>query len=63
LDGGFVGFVAPEGDVSYTLTYVTPELKNGQILAIVGLGLFAAYQIGYFCFARRHKKRAQPSHA
>lgn len=58
LDGGFVGFAAPEGDVSYTLTYVTPELKTGSILAVAGLGLFLSYQIGYFCYARRHKKRS-----
>lgn len=58
LDGGFVGFVAPEGATSYTLSYLTPYLKVGATLSAVGMLGYGAYQIGYFWLALK-KERAE----
>lgn len=48
LDGGFVGFVAPANDdgsvVHYVLSYTTPYLKGGVVLAISGFALYVLYQ-------------------
>lgn len=46
LDGGLLGFYAPEGPVSYKLSYFTPSLDTGLILG--GISLFLT--TGYFLF-------------
>ena len=46
--GGFAGFVAPKGDVSYELTYLTPDfVKWGlvSVAAFIGLGAITATTI------------------
>ncbi len=44
--GGFLSFVAEEGNYSYTLKYVTPQLTNGMIGFGIGLLFFGALYIG-----------------
>jgi len=46
LDGGFVGFLAPSGSVSYRMEYVTPELKTGLVLFTIGMVIYFSY-LGY----------------
>jgi len=43
LDGGFVGFVAPAGEVSYDMTYMTPYLKGSSFLFAGGIIVYASY--------------------
>lgn len=54
FNGGFVGFIAPAGEVSYELYYETPYLRLGAGLAICGTAVISAYQI--FLFVRNVKK-------
>ena len=44
LDGGFVGFVAPEGETSYHFFFQTKYLKEGALLAMAGFGMYALYE-------------------
>lgn len=57
LDGGFVGFFAPEGEVEYELTYVTPYLKSGLALSAAAGVIFFAYEVT--AFALKVKKRKE----
>lgn len=59
LDGGFVGFVAPAGEVRYTMKYQTPYLKEGAIMASVAVLGLAAYTIGRFLYSV-HKEKKTP---
>ncbi|MDO5329965.1 MAG: YfhO family protein [Bacillota bacterium] len=42
-NGGFVSFIAPAGEVTYTLKYETTYLKEGFILASVGVFIYTVY--------------------
>lgn len=39
VNGGFVGFVTPIGEVEYQLQYFTPQLKSGLMVTMAGLFL------------------------
>lgn len=56
LNGGFVGFVAPEGEVTYTLKYETPYLKEGALAAAFAIFAFGAIQISTFIYYCRKRK-------
>ena len=45
--GGFVSFVAEQGENSYSMDFYTPYLKEGSIISIMGLFLFASTFLGY----------------
>lgn len=57
LDGGFVGFVAPAGEVTYVMKYETPYLKEGAILASVAIIMVSGYTIGRFIYQIQKKKK------
>lgn len=57
LNGGFVGFIAPQGEVSYRLLYQTPYLKEGAVMASVAILLFGVTQIAGFVIVYRKKKK------
>ncbi len=59
LNGGLVGFYAPCGDVTYTLSYCTPYLKEGVGLAAAGVGGLFAIATGSFLLALKKKKREE----
>lgn len=59
LDGGFVGFYAPQGEVSYVMTYVTPRLKTGLLLALVGTLCYLAYEGTFFYLDLRKEKKKE----
>lgn len=60
LNGGFLGFVAPQGDFSYHLTYMTPSLKEGAAIAMVCIGGFIAFQgISFLVIYLKEKKEKQ----
>ena len=50
VNGGFVGFITPTGEVSYELKYFTPKLKTGLISTGVGLIMFIAL---FFVYRRK----------
>ena len=45
VNGGFIGFVTPEGRANYELSYFTPKLKEG--LAVTGFGLLLYIALGF----------------
>lgn len=57
LDGGFVGFIAPQGNVSYVMKYQTPYLKEGAILASVAILTLATYTIARFVYQVKKKEK------
>ena len=57
LDGGLVGFFAPAGKASYRLTYKTPYLEEGVVLAMIGSSLFFGF--GFYCFLKSAKRKRQ----
>ena len=40
--GGFVSFVAPQGEIYYELNYVTPGLSTGCLGLLIGIFMFSA---------------------
>ncbi len=54
--GGFAGFIAPEGEVSYLIKYETPHLKTGVLLSaisfIAGGGVSA---LGFILLKKKKK--------
>ena len=47
VNGGFVGFIANEGEENYELSYFTPNLKEGLFISLTGLLLFIALAFVY----------------
>jgi len=58
LDGGFVGFIAPAGSVTYVMTYETPYLRVGVEGAIISFAAFALYEGLYFYRSLRKEEAA-----
>ena len=57
LNGGFVGFIAPKGEQSYSLKYETPRLKGALAIATVGTFLYFGYLAFDFVRAERAFKK------
>ena len=47
MNGGFIGFIAPSGEHSYYLSYLTPGISDGLKLTLGGLGLGIVTFVGY----------------
>lgn len=45
--GGFVGFVSLKGEVTYSMDYQTPLLKEGSLLSALGFTMFFATLLPY----------------
>lgn len=58
LNGGFLGFIAPEGEVSYQLDYFTPYLDTGVYLAMGGFSLYLLYEFASFLKDTRKLKKS-----
>lgn len=58
LDGGFVGFLAPKGEVSYSMTYMTPKLTTGVALSISAVVLYFGYELTLYLLWRKKKMNA-----
>jgi uncharacterized membrane protein YfhO len=57
LDGGLVGFVAPQGEVTYTLKYETPHLKTGIVLASIALIIYFGFEVTVFVLDVRKRQK------
>ncbi len=55
LDGGLLGLLAPEGEVTYSLTYFTPNLKIGVIFTYLGIFIYFGYEITLFFLLSKRK--------
>lgn len=55
LNGGLLGFYAPEGPVSYKLSYFTPSLDTGLILGGISLFLTTGYFLFWYIRNRRRR--------
>lgn len=54
MNGGFIGFIAPSGEHTYYLNYVTPNISSGVAISFIGLGLGLITFVGYnfhYCLA------------
>ena len=56
LDGGFVGFVAPEGDMTYHFFFQTQYLNEGVFIAMIGFGMYALFEGIVFLKAWRRER-------
>ena len=54
--GGFVGFVAPTGNVHYVMSYMTPYLKTGAIISITSFFLAAGTTVGLVFLRKKTRK-------
>ncbi|MBP5216706.1 MAG: YfhO family protein, partial [Bacilli bacterium] len=59
LNGGFVGFIAPAGEQSYSFFYETPRLKGALAIAAVGTFLYFGYLAYDFIRAELAYKKAK----
>ena len=54
MNGGFIGFVAPSGNHSYYLNYVTPNITSGIKISLLGGAIGLVTFVGYnfhYCLA------------
>lgn len=58
--GGLAGFVAPKGEVSYSLTYLTPGLAKWSIVSAVGIVALAGFSALPVIIRKRKEKEALP---
>lgn len=55
--GGFVGFVAPSGNNHIVVSYMTPYLKAGTLVSIIGVTICAgSFGLVYYLKKRKKKK-------
>ena len=54
-NGGFVSFVAPKGDYSYTMTYVTPYLTGSYVVSTFSFMTFFVSLFGYHLYQEKKK--------
>ena len=54
-NGGFVSFVAPAGNISYTMTYVTPYLTSTYIVSALSTMGFFTSLIAYHIYVEKKK--------
>ncbi|NLB48479.1 MAG: YfhO family protein [Erysipelotrichia bacterium] len=55
-NGGFVSFVAPSGDISYTMTYKTPYLAISYLITALSTTTFFASLMGYYLYCENKKR-------
>ena len=53
--GGFVGFVAPKGQVKYSMKFYPANLQLGKYMSAVGAAIFLSTYYGY-CFLVKNKE-------
>jgi len=61
VDGGFLGFVAPEGDTTYRVEYKTKYLTLGVFLFMGGTGVYFTYMLYDFLKTAKKKREESPS--
>ena len=54
-NGGFVSFVAPKGNISYTMTYMTPYLGGSFIVSAFSVTSFFVSMVGYHIYVEKKK--------
>ena len=54
-NGGFVSFIAPEGETSYTMTYQTPYLTGSYILSALSTTGFFVSMYAYHIYIEKKK--------
>lgn len=59
LNGGLVGFVAPQGQWDYVLSYETPFLYEGSIIAMLSFSSFALYGLAHFAYDIRKEMKKE----
>lgn len=58
--GGFVSFVADEGEQSYVVKYVTPHIQTGLLFFAAGMFMFGMLYVGYeMCYLEKKNIKKQ----
>ena len=52
-NGAFVSFIAPKGNISYTMTYMTPYLKISYLVSALSVTGFFVSLLGYHLFVEK----------
>ena len=55
-NGGFVSFVAPKGDISYTMTYKTPYRTVSALTTVFSTSAFFLSLVGYYAYQEKKKQ-------
>lgn len=55
-NGGFVSFIAPIGDYSYEMTYVTPYLSGTYVISACSFMVFFTSLVGYHIYSENKKR-------
>ncbi len=55
-NGGFVSFVAPQGNYTYTMTYTTPYLTISYLASALSITGFFASMVAYHIFVEKKKQ-------
>ena len=55
-NGAFVSFVAPKGNISYTMSYMTPYLELSYIVSALSVTGFFASLVGYHLFVEKKNR-------
>jgi len=61
--GGFVGFIAPKGNVHYVMSYCTPNLKAGVVISVTSFFLAAGTSAGIVVYNRHKNKKSKQENA
>ena len=56
-NGGFVSFVAPKGNYTYTMTYQTPYLSVSSIVSAFSITGFFVSMVGYHIYVEKKKTK------
>ena len=55
-NGGFVSFVAPKGEIEYTMTYKTPGLTLSYLVSALSITSFFVSMVGYHIYQNKKKR-------
>ena len=61
-NGAFVSFVAPKGNISYTMTYMTPYLKGSYVISALSVTGFFTSLIAYHLFIEKKNRYLDKIH-
>lgn len=54
-NGGFVSFVAPKGNISYTMTYKTPYLTGSMLISLFSFTSFFVSLLAYHLYSEKKR--------
>ena len=56
-NGAFISFVAPQGNISYTMTYQTPYLGGSSVVSLFAITSFFVSMLGYHLYHENKRSK------